>query len=120
MNDQVKPVDIQSVNSLMISEPVESKVNEDRQATGMSCCPQSQMNSHSDAECPAALPKQTNKRKTQTLRIASRAWLLSGKRRASNTTSSKVVIKGKCPVGLQFVPDTDNNNLFACYLLSVF
>ena len=56
VNDQVKPVDIQSVNPSMISEPVESKVKEDRQATDMSCCPQSQMNSHSDAECPAALP----------------------------------------------------------------
>ena len=43
--------DIPSVSPSLIGEPVQTKVKNDRQTADNSCCPQSQMDSHSDAEC---------------------------------------------------------------------
>ena len=58
---------------------------------GPNCLLHQGVNSHSDAECSAALPKQTSKKKTQMLRTVSRVGLLLGKAttRGSNATSSR-------------------------------
>ena len=95
------------------SESVQSKMNscstevrEDRQVTDKSCCPQSLMDSHSDAECPAALPKQTIKRNSDAGNSKQGVSAVGGKRkeekggRRFKHDLQQVVIKEKCTAEL--------------------
>ena len=89
-----------------------------------SCCPLGQMNSHSDAECPAASSKQTIRRKNLDAEDSKQGKGAVRKRKSFKRFKhdlEQVVIKGRCPDGLQYILETTNNaSLYAYYLLSVF
>ena len=100
-----------------------TEVRKDRQATDRSCCPQSPMVSHSDAECPGALPKQTVKRNSDAGGSKQGVSAVVGKRNFKRFKHDlqQVVNKGKCTAEFQYIFEADNAAaIFAAYLLLAF